>query len=454
MSENEGDGAADLGRIGKTIERIDTYRRAGRGCSAILWGILFLWTGCESPTVRGTETLHQTVRAHEGLTHGQEPRLRVYLWDTKALTITSSAAMGLWNVGENRQTVRITADQFCVVSLTDNRWRVIAPEGENLLGGIEELFGVIEFRPEGDQAATVFRDQAVSYPGSMRLIPNGSQAGYFSVVNVVGVENYLAGVVGSEMYPRWQPEALRAQSIASRTYALYQASRREGNPRGWDIGSDQMSQMYTGLSRRHSTVAQAVRDTRGIVLAYGEVNQEKIFPAYYSAICGGHTEDAVSVFGEAPGPLKGQACPYCEATADPKLYRWAEVSLAKNTVSRELTTTYPTLKPLGRIVDIQVAETGDYGRLRRIELTGDTGRKATIRAEEFRLAISSKQKPVRSSWCQLTDEGESWRFTEGRGWGHGVGLCQFGAQQMARLGKDCIEILAFYYPQAVLLRAY
>ena len=73
---------------------------------------------------------------------------------------------------------------------------------------------------------------------------------------------------------------------------------------------------------------------------------------------------------------------------------------------------------------------------------------------DFRLALSSEKQPLLSSWYQLEDAGQTWRFTQGRGWGHGVGMCQCGSQQMARLGNNAVQILQHYYPQAVLVRAY
>jgi len=115
---------------------------------------------------------------------------------------------------------------------------------------------------------------------------------------------------------------------------------------------------------------------------------------------------------------------------------------------------YSILQNLGRIVDIKVASRSDYGRVEKLELTGSTGKNHLIGAEEFRLALSSKKKPLRSSWYQLIDNGSTWRFENGKGWGHGVGMCQSGCQGMAQNGKSSVAILEYYYPRSILVRAY
>ena len=107
-----------------------------------------------------------------------------------------------------------------------------------------------------------------------------------------------------------------------------------------------------------------------------------------------------------------------------------------------------------KIKYIKITGRSDNGRIEKVKLTGRSGRTYEMDAESFRLGLSSKDKPLLSSWYQLVDAGGAWRFEDGRGWGHGVGMCQCGSQQMARLGKDCVAILQHYYPESVLVRAY
>jgi stage II sporulation protein D len=251
----------------------------------------------------------------------------------------------------------------------------------------------------------------------------------------------------------WHEEALAAQTVAARTYALYQM---HNGVRGWrwDIGSDQGSQMYLGLEKENPRVNQAIRETRGVVLTYGSAGREKIFPAYYCSNCGGHTQDAEPVFGEGLAPLRGKPCPYCGTNAPKSRYRWKKAVVEKELLSENLIQYFPELGRLGEITGIKVEQRSRYGRAEVIQVTGLEGRTSRLRAEDFRLVVNSTGQPVLSSWYELSDNGETWTFSEGHGWGHGVGLCQYGSQALARSGKSCQEILAFYYPESVLLRAY
>ena len=130
------------------------------------------------------------------------------------------------------------------------------------------------------------------------------------------------------------------------------------------------------------------------------------------------------------------------------------MSIPKSTASDRLIERYPELAELGKIEKVTVLAVSDYGRVEKLELSGSSGKTKRIGAVDFRLAVSGKETPLRSSWYRLVDGGDRWQFEGGRGFGHAVGLCQYGSEQMGKEGKDCVEILNFYYPQAVLLRAY
>ncbi len=329
-------------------------------------------------------------------------------------------------------------------------WSISSSSGNKLFGAIGE--GDLEIQPEHNGGFRVeLDDKPCSYSGKLRLICQDD--GRIAIVNIIGIETYLAGVVGAEAYSDWRLPALRAQAIASRTYALYNLSLNRSS--SWDIGSNQGSQMYLGKSSSHKRVSQSVGDTRGVVMAYGKRGRERIFPTYYCSNCGGHTQEAASVFGMKVPPLSGQFCPYCGKVAHADKYRWPAVTIEKWQVNDLLHRRYPDdLKILGKIVNVQVTRTSEYGRVERMRLTGASGKSIIVRAEDFRLAMLAGGKDILSSWYELEDLGESWRFSEGRGWGHGVGMCQWGTQAMALSGKDCVEILEFYYPQMQLVRAY
>ena len=287
------------------------------------------------------------------------------------------------------------------------------------------------------------------YRGKLTLTVNpGGRT--FSVINLVPLEPYLAGVVGAEMPNYWELEALKAQAIAARTYCLY-TKNRFGVNRNWDVSSTQASQVYRGIKAESAQIWKAVTSTYGMVLVSkgGPAADTELFPAYYSSICGGHTEDCKPVFGEAFGPLKGVPCPYCKDVARLGLFFWPMAQFDRKTVTSQLTERYPSLKALGEIKDIVIVGKRDHGsvtRITKIRLVGSTGKTDILRGEDLRLALDPTGRKIQSTVCQIVSWGDGWAFLSGRGWGHGVGLCQCGAEGMARLGKSAEEILQHYYP--------
>ncbi|NQT00595.1 MAG: SpoIID/LytB domain-containing protein, partial [Planctomycetes bacterium] len=96
----------------------------------------------------------------------------------------------------------------------------------------------------------------------------------------------------------------------------------------------------------------------------------------------------------------------------------------------------------------------DFSRLTKIKLLGSNGKIDSLRAEDFRLAIDPTGLKLKSAICQMVKRGDKWEFSSGRGWGHGVGMCQCGAQGMARKGKNSKQILSYYYPDSRIISIY
>jgi stage II sporulation protein D len=404
--------------------------------------------------------------------------LRVFLSEESEVSLKGkapgygfeTASFAIRNAETGEQLSEIPTGESCRISRSGGRWLIKSADGTDVwlgeawAGCLELEFG-IGHEDKNKNTETVCSISSVSagktedwrgYRGSIRLVAWSLER--FAVVNDVDIEEYLQGVVGSEVYSSWPDSALEAQSIASRSYASYYKQCR-GNSRPesdnyWDIGSDQGSQVYGGVSRENVRISQAVKRTAGVVLAYGPLGQRRLFPAYYSAVCGGHTQDATVVFGDSIEPLSGCECGYCGKVAPKERYRWADVSIAKSVVNSRLVKKYPPLSEIGRIVSISVAERSSYGRATLISLRGAGGRRRLLKAEEFRQAVSSSKEQLLSSWYSIADTGGSWRFENGRGWGHGVGLCQWGSYQMGLEGKSCLDILQYYYRHAALVRAY
>ncbi len=294
----------------------------------------------------------------------------------------------------------------------------------------------------------IFSLNGNEYRGQLELTinPDGNS---FNVINVVPLEPYLAGVVGGEMPDYWEPEALKAQAITARTYCLY-IKNRFGPKRSWDVAKTQANQVYLGVKGESAQVWNAVNSTYGQVLTCkSPEGTEDIFPTYYSSVCGGHTENSKNVFGDSLEPLAGVACPYCKDVAKPNLFLWPMAQFDKSTVTARLLQRYPQLQQLGEITDILPVEQSDYeyfSRLTKIKLAGSNGKSDFLRAEDLRLSIDPTGQQIKSTICRIVKWDDNWAFLAGRGWGHGVGMCQHGAQGMARDGKTAEQILTYYYP--------
>lgn len=296
----------------------------------------------------------------------------------------------------------------------------------------------------------VFNLNGKDYRGNLRLILSADGSA-FDAINLVPPEPYLAGVVGAEMPDYWEAEALKVQAIAARTYCFY-IKKRFGVNRNWDVKQTAANQVYRGLSEESARVWKAVNQTKGQVLMCKHAGAaEDIFPAYYSSTCGGHTENSANVFGDSFAPLIGVNCPYCEKVAAPKVFFWPMIRFDKAEVEARLFRKYPTLRKLGRIRAIRPRGQTDhkeFSRLTRIEVVGSDGRSDSLRAEDFRLTVDPTGHKLKSSICKIINWGNTWAFLSGRGWGHGVGMCQYGAEGMARNGSSTEEILAHYYPKS------
>jgi stage II sporulation protein D len=303
------------------------------------------------------------------------------------------------------------------------------------------------------------------------------------VINNVPLETYLAGVVAAEMPSYWDAEALKAQAIAARTYCLYIKSKF-GKNRLWDVKTTQANQVYKGVVAETMRTNNAVNATNGMVLCCeDESGGYEPFGAYYSSVCGGHTENAQNVFGESCVALAGVDCPYCRQITRPDLFYWPTAKFDKKYVSERLIARYPSLKELGQIEKIEVAKENSYDstilrygylpdksnfkRIVSVKLTGSpqvssaitrkyiepdspqaAGKTAFLRAEDMRLAIDPTGTKIQSASCIIVSLKDEFLFVAGKGFGHGVGLCQYGARQMARDGKTAQEILNYYYPSS------
>ncbi len=306
----------------------------------------------------------------------------------------------------------------------------------------------------------IFNLNGDDYRGKLKLIV-AADGESFDAINLVPPEPYLAGVIGAEMPDYWELAALQAQAIAARTYCLY-IKEHFGSGRTWDVRKTAANQVYLGVGAESAQVWNAVNRTYGRVLVCRHPDgTEGLFPTYYSSTCGGHTENSKHVFGDSFEPLVGVACPYCKDVAKIDIFFWPMIQFDKTYVTTRLLQKYPKLKQLGEITDISPAgqsnyqtDYGKFSRLTSVKLLGSTGKSDFLRAEDFRLSIDPSGWKLRSTICRIINMGEKWAFSAGRGWGHGVGMCQCGAQGMARQGKTAEQILSYYYPGSWIERVY
>jgi stage II sporulation protein D len=254
------------------------------------------------------------------------------------------------------------------------------------------------------------------------------------LVNETGLEGYVAGVVRGEMPERWPPEAMKAMAVVARTYALFQRTRNAGRPFHLVAGSQ--DQQFAGQVEEDSAALQAARATAGQVLTFAG----RVIPSFYHSDSGGFTEAAALTFsGEVP-PLPGVRD---EFSLDSPHYSW-QMTLALQAVADRLRAGGVGIQ--SPITSLAVLDRTPSFRVARI-LVEHAGGTTAVRGPDFRRLVG--YDVLRSTLFAVTVDGGQARF-EGRGWGHGVGLSQYGAKGMAERGYAFTRILEHYYPGAVL----
>ncbi|HPB67892.1 MAG TPA: SpoIID/LytB domain-containing protein [Candidatus Omnitrophota bacterium] len=258
-------------------------------------------------------------------------------------------------------------------------------------------------------------------------------------VNTVDLEEYIKGVLYHEVSHRWPLEAIKAQAVAVRSYAIYQIQQNKN--KDYDMTNDIYSQVYGGKTSERYRTNLAVQRTRGEILVF----EGKILPAYYHATCGGHTENVNAVWKQELYPLKGVRCLFC---AHSPHYSWKKNFRLKDIQDKLNKGGYA----IGLIKTIDVRERTVSGRVKTLDITGRKGDAVIISGKDFRNIIGPNE--LRSNDYRVFMKGYYCDFV-GRGWGHGVGMCQWGAMGMAKEQHMYDEILAYYYPgaQKVFLRS-
>ena len=343
-------------------------------------------------------------------TKATEPRfIRVLLSGGTSGVVLEGETIRAWGV--DGSLVADAADRVTLAAVGERiRWN-----GSRLLGGTLDAAGAPDLRVGKRKVA-----------GRVRLL---ARKGQLLAIAVEPFEGYVAAVVSREASPRFHPEALAALAVAVRTYAVGAAAK----PRdpAYDVVASVEDQVFDGMDGVEAVFREVADRTRGLVVRYrGEFAR-----TVYHSTCGGRTEDAGSAWGKDVPYLRAQRCVDC---ADSPVYRW-EYRMTEaegRRVAKVLGV------PPGK--DLRIAVTGrtPTGRASRVRVSSG-GVSRELQAAVFRKAAGYAK--VRSLKMEIVPAAGEWRIT-GEGWGHGVGLCQHGANGMARRGAGFREILARYYP--------
>ena len=246
--------------------------------------------------------------------------------------------------------------------------------------------------------------------------------GQLTAINYVDLEDYLYSVVGSEMPTSWPQAALQSQAVAARSFALYRRSR-SSNPL-YDLDATTNSQVYKGIAQEAPSTIAAVDTTANQVVTYGG----QVIEAIFHSSSGGHTENASEVWSSDVPYLRGvqdydQAAP---------VYSWQATFDLDDFSSR--------IGDIGTLRSIGTPVLTTRGRVATISFTGDDGSK-TLRGRDVRSALG-----LRSTRFTLDLDPTAEQITvNGFGFGHGVGLSQWGARSLAEQGWSFEQILQHYY---------
>ncbi|MDA2934599.1 SpoIID/LytB domain-containing protein [Acidobacteria bacterium AH-259-D05] len=253
-------------------------------------------------------------------------------------------------------------------------------------------------------------------------------------VNELSLESYLRGVVPNELSSSKlsRSEAIKTLAIAARTFAF--SSFGQHAIRGFDVYSDSRSQVYRGVRSEQPLSNRMIEETRGMIATY----KNKPIVAFYSSTCGGLTEDYEEVFHSDPIPyLRGGAT--CPDSASP-YHSWSEhISISR------IQSKLDQLAGVGKLMRLEPVRKSRWGRTVEMRIVGSKGEKI-LKGPAIRSALG-----LRSNWIiDLTVHRDSSGYiveihANGKGWGHGVGLCQLGTVELARQGWNFERILKHYY---------
>lgn len=346
--------------------------------------------------------------------------VRVVLATSRSLTVTATAGdLGARVYTDESQSVYLQLERGARIEVRERNGMVeLTVPGKAHSGRLFMLDA-----PEGSPVNL----GGQSYAGRLEFSIS-SATGRIQVINHISLERYVAAVVGSE-YGLADVEGARAMAIVARTYALAMMEA------GVQLMDDERSQVYRGEERLSPAVLEAARSTEGQVLTY----DGRLIEAVYSSSNGGFTASNASVWNTPELPYLTSRKDAFDAVSPHSDWTF---DIDKGALHASLSKQYGM-----NVRGVEILETSADGRVQRVQLKGSSSK--TVTGTSFRAAVASAYgaSSARSSYFELRERGGSYRF-EGHGFGHGVGLSQYGAHGRALAGQSHQEILAFYYPNA------
>lgn len=301
----------------------------------------------------------------------------------------------------------------------------------SLRAGSRDLKLWIQQNGTRNQLHAVAEKDALQVSGVIQLLWRGKK---LLLINSVELEEYVKGVVPAEVNSAWHLEMLKTQAVAARTYALYQ--HYLSVPRDYDVAAGIQDQVYRGRRGIDDRVTQAVEATRGVVVTHSGA---PIYAAF-SSTAAGATEDAMNVWSKDLPYLKGVECPF---DLESPFYQW-KASFKLDRLEKNLRKHGFALGTIREIAPLAYSRAGRVATLRILHSDGEL----VIRGEDLRRAVGYTVVPSTQFKIESIDHEVN---LSGYGAGHAVGLCQWGAKELADLGYSFERILNYYYPGTKLL---
>lgn len=320
--------------------------------------------------------------------------------------------------------------------LNGNTLSVIKPAGNALsINGKPISSKDIVLRPVANFSSNVVIFNGKKYRGALEVKRNN--AGSLLVLNNILIDDYLLGTVPSEMLPTWPKAALEAQAVAARTYALYSKGTHSSD--GYDLCATTHCQVYEGVANESSTTTAAVNATKGYVITH----QGKPICSVFHSSSGGRTDDAENVWGGY--------VPYLRSVADDDkqspFNSWT-VTFTGAEVQKKLA---GAGKNIGNLKSVQQINAGNNGNERQVTVrfVGTAG-SVDLSGVKLRSIFGLKSGMV----TVRANGGASEVVFSGHGFGHGLGMSQYGAKAMAEKGKSWQEIINHYYTNVDINKRY